>query len=65
MAPNKLTLSAHEVAEVLGVSLLTVRRRIADGTLPAVRIGRRIVVPRAALERWLDSEADARTAAAR
>jgi excisionase family DNA binding protein len=32
-------LTAAETAKRLGISLRTVRRRIADGTLPTVRIG--------------------------
>ncbi len=43
-------LTAAEVAERLGISLRTVRRRIADGTLPAVRIGGAVRVPASALE---------------
>ncbi len=30
-------------AEILGVSIDTIRRRIADGTLPAERIGPRLI----------------------
>ena len=33
-------LSVGEVAAALGVSSITVRRRIASGELPAVRVGR-------------------------
>src|SRR4051812_3741216 len=32
-----------EAAEYLGVSPLTVRRRIADGTIPGHRLGRRVL----------------------
>lgn len=34
-----------DVADRLGVSVKTVRRRIADGTIPAVRVGRLIRIP--------------------
>jgi excisionase family DNA binding protein len=42
-------LSAAEVAERLGISLRTARRRIADGTLPSVKIGGAVRVPASAL----------------
>jgi excisionase family DNA binding protein len=32
-----------EAAELMAVSVKTVRRRIADGTLPAYRCGRRVI----------------------
>ena len=43
-------LSATEAAERLGISLRTVRRRIADGSLPSVRIGGTVRIPASALE---------------
>ena len=43
-------LNAAEAAERLGISLRTVRRRIADGSLPSVRIGRAVRIPVHALE---------------
>lgn len=43
-------LDASEVAARLGISVRTVRRRIADGSLPSVRLGRAVRIPAAALE---------------
>jgi excisionase family DNA binding protein len=43
-------LDAVEVAARLGISLRTVRRRIADSSLPSVRIGRAVRVPAVALD---------------
>jgi excisionase family DNA binding protein len=43
-------LAAGEVAARLGISLRTVRRRIADGSLPSVRIGRAVRIPATALD---------------
>lgn len=40
-------LSIAQVASSLGVSVKTVRRRIARGTLPARRCGRRVLIGRA------------------
>ncbi len=42
-------LTAAEAAERLGVSLRTVRRRIADGSLPSVKLGGAVRVAEAAL----------------
>jgi excisionase family DNA binding protein len=49
-----LTYTIPEAAEALRISSRSVRRRIAEGTLPTVRIGGRLLVPRRALEDWLD-----------
>jgi excisionase family DNA binding protein len=43
-------LTAVQAAERLGISLRTVRRRIADGSLPSVKIGGAVRVPVSALE---------------
>jgi excisionase family DNA binding protein len=50
-APDFLTVP--EVAVILRTHANTVYARIQDGTLPAVRFGRRLVVPRAAIERLM------------
>jgi excisionase family DNA binding protein len=49
----RLALPAEEVADGLGISRATVYRRIADGTIPSLKLGRRVVVPVEALERLL------------
>src|SRR5450759_1494234 len=43
-------LTAAKAAARLGISLRTVRRRIADGSLPSVKIGGAVRVPVSALE---------------
>jgi excisionase family DNA binding protein len=43
-------LTAAEAAARLGISLRTVRRRIADGSLATVRIGRAVRIPATALD---------------
>ena len=48
-------LTAAQAAVRLGISLRTVRRRIADGSLPSVKIGGAVRIPVSALEppeRW-------------
>ena len=59
-------LTAAEAASRLGISLRTVRRRIADGSLPSARIGHAVRIPAAALELPVarPREAAAREAAA-
>jgi excisionase family DNA binding protein len=43
-------LTAAEAAARLGISLRTTRRRIADGSLPSVRIGRAVRIPATVLD---------------
>ena len=43
-------LSVAELARELGISQMTLYRAIAGGEFPAVRIGRRLVVPARVLE---------------
>lgn len=47
-------LTVKEAAELLRVGERSVYAAVARGDLPAVRIGRRIVLPGAALERLLE-----------
>ena len=44
-------LPASEVAEIFGVSLRTIRRMIAAGDLPVVRLGRSVRVRHSILKR--------------
>jgi excisionase family DNA binding protein len=50
---ERLTYTVPEVAERLGVNHHTVRGAIHRGELPAVTIGRRVLVPKSALEGFL------------
>ena len=50
-------LTVAEVAEILGVTQVTVYARIHRGELPVLRFGRRMVVPTAALRRLLGIDA--------
>jgi excisionase family DNA binding protein len=51
--PEILTFSVAETAKLLGVSRNGAYEAIARGQLPSIRIGRRLLVPRAALQRLL------------
>ena len=41
------------LAKLLGISRMTAYAAVRDGTIPSVRIGRRVLISRAALDRWL------------
>ena len=47
------TLSVAETADLLGISRWLVQQAVRDGSLPSVRVGRRILIPRLRLEAWL------------
>ena len=48
------TLTVDEAAKLLGISRNLAYELVRLGQIPSVRLGRRIVVPRAALERVLE-----------
>lgn len=52
------TLTVDEAAARLGIGRNAAYDAIHRGELPALRIGRRLLVPRAALERMLDGASD-------
>ena len=43
---RSLVITRKEAAEALGVDPRTITTSINDGTIPSVRLGRRIVIPR-------------------
>ncbi len=51
-------LRPRQIAEMLGVTERTVRRWIADGTLPSVKLGGARLVARAILEQRLGAPID-------
>ena len=51
-----MLLTVREAARLLGIGRDSVYALIREGRLRAVHIGRRIRVPRTALERWIESE---------
>ncbi len=62
---DRLTMTVAEAAAAVGVHHLTLRKAIARGELRAVRVGRRIIVPRSALEAFLGNETKLEPAATR
>lgn len=51
--PDRLTYSITEVAEMLGISRSTAYECVRRGDIPALVLGRRVVVARAKLEELL------------
>ena len=49
--------NVSEIAALLGVNLIKAYELARQEGFPAIRIGRRIVVPKVALERWLEQAA--------
>lgn len=57
-SPPSLTLTAPEVAELLGLDVKTVYAGAKRGEIPARRVGRRYVFSRQAIEDWLSRPCD-------
>ena len=54
MSTERPTLSVAETAELLGISRWLVQQAVRDGSLPSLRVGRRILIPRVRLQAWLE-----------
>jgi excisionase family DNA binding protein len=52
-ATSRRTLTIDEAARELGIGRSSAYAAARAGELPALRIGRRLVIPRSALEAWL------------
>lgn len=50
---DRLTLSVDEAARYVGVSDDTIRRGLASGRIPHIKVGRVIKIHREGLENWL------------
>lgn len=57
MATEKLTLTVTETAAALGISKPTLYQIIHSEGFPSFKIGNRVVVSRAGLERWVQEQA--------
>ncbi len=53
---ERLAYSISEVADFLGINVMTVYNLAKREDFPAIRIGRRIVVPKEALLKWLEQK---------
>jgi len=52
---NRLVLTVEEAAQLLGISRSFAYEAVQRGEIPSMRIGRRILVPKAALVRFLET----------
>jgi excisionase family DNA binding protein len=61
MAPveSRLVFTVEEAAQLLGISRSFAYEAVERGDIPSMRIGRRILVPKAALQRFLEQEGPA------
>ena len=58
MSPSERpTFTVAETAELLGISRWLVQQAVREGALPSLRLGRRILIPRARLQAWLEGTA--------
>jgi excisionase family DNA binding protein len=53
------TLSVAETADLLGISRWLVQQAVRDGSLPSMRVGRRILIPKVQLDALLAGTAGA------
>jgi len=56
---ERLTLTVEEAATLLGISRSFAYEAVTRGEIPSIRIGRRILVPKAALQRMVGAREDA------
>jgi len=54
VSAERQTMTVDEAAGVLGISRNLAYELVGRGELPSLRLGRRVLVPRASLERLLD-----------
>ena len=47
--------SLEELSRVFQISRSTAYRMAAQGSIPSLRVGRRVIVPKEHLVRWIDS----------
>ena len=51
----RLTLTVNEAAKMLGISRGLAYQMVKMGKIPSVQFGKRVVVPRSALEKMLEA----------
>jgi excisionase family DNA binding protein len=56
MSSEKIILSVTETAYLLGLSRNSTYQGVQSGAIPSIRVGKRILIPKAALERMLECD---------
>ncbi len=62
MEGQKLTLNVNETSKLLGVARGSVYLAIERGEIPVLKLGKRLLIPRKALEDLLDKASQPRVA---
>ena len=55
---EKLTYNVEETGKALGLSRASAYKAVHDGSIPTIRLGRRLVVPRVQLEKLLNGRSE-------
>ncbi len=55
---EKMALSPEETAQVLGLHVNSVRALIHNGKLPAIKLGRKFLISRQELQKWLAGQSN-------
>lgn len=50
---ERLVYSVYDLVELLGISITSVYKGINDNSIPHVRVGSRILIPKKMLDEWL------------
>ncbi len=62
--PDRMLLPPREAAATLGIGRDATYRLIREGRLPAIAVGRRILIPVSALASWVERELESTRAGA-
>ncbi len=62
LSESRKTLTVDETASALGISRNAAYEGVRRGEIPSIRVGRRLLVPRAALERMLEQPSEPKVA---
>lgn len=60
-SPERLTYTIAETAEMLGLSVSTLRRYVRKGELRSVKLGVHPLIPRVAIDEWLAGQTESET----
>ena len=55
MDTGRLTYTVDEASKMLGLSRNSAYEGVARGDIPSIRVGRRLIIPKAALDRLLET----------